>query len=190
MIGRRSFIKGMFGASLVTSIPKSVINEIDRLEKEKIPSLEIPSSNIPVTGKPNRFYLWRDDKLVAVSTDKVKFGVEPILKIETDPLDEPIEHIPSPFLYDWKMEVCLENYNREEIMKCFEEGFVLDCVLYSKEQRIALRSNVIIESMSFLGKESFPLNDLERKYFDKKISTVMLKGIGALNIEYDESLYI
>ena len=50
--------------------------------------------------------------------------------------------------------------------------------------------NVIIESMSFLDKESFLLNDLKRKYFDKKISTVMLKGIGALNIEYDESLYI
>jgi hypothetical protein len=173
---RRNFFKGMFGAAIVASMPKIVVDQIEKVPIEEItpvPVLEKPKYVMYHLGE-QCMYLYDNDKLIAGSTlFNLSFRREYLNMMDSSYLDSypPEFRMGRP---EWSVTAeQLRWFNHKRGLDYFTNEKPLQCVIYNKG--VVIKGNVYITQCTLTcGMETFIQED------------VTLQGTGELIIDINE----
>jgi hypothetical protein len=166
---RRNFFKGMFGAAIVASMPKIVVDQIEKAEQiaPKHNDLSDIQGGISPSGKEQLMYLYDDNRLIASSSEFK-------LNYKRESIRVPPDSYPEYYLSEmsWDVEASLFWNNRKAGLDYFAENKPLQCVIYNKGLKI--KGNVYITCCI-----------LSNGSLDYPYENVMLSGVGALIIDVE-----
>lgn len=165
---RRNFFKGMFGAAIIASMPKIVVDQIERTT----PVQEVTQKETFSYQGQQRMFLYDDNKLIASSSEFNLLLRRELIDISHIRLDNP----PYPeYRYgvpDWSVSARIYWNNHKEGLYYFAEEKPLQCVVYDKGLRI--KGNVYITCCI-----------LSNGSLDYPYENVMLSGVGNLIVDVE-----
>jgi len=170
---RRCFFKGIFGAAIVASIPKIVVEQIEQTPIEELtPVPKEAFEQVVSYVKGKCLYLYDNEKLIAGSTDFALELKRDILPVNINPIENYPEYAPGKL--QWNIVAYqLRWFNHKTGLHYFEEQKPLQCVI--SYQGIRYKGDVYVMECSLT---QAMMNNIQED--------VMLEGTGSLIIESDE----
>jgi hypothetical protein len=172
---RRNFFKGMFGAAIVASMPKIVVEQIEETPIEELTPIPKEAFEQVVSHvKEKCLYLYDNEKLIAGSTDFALELRRDILPIDIDPIKNYPEYTTGKL--QWNIAAYqLRWFNHKTGLHYFRENEPLQCVI--SYQGIRYKGDVYVTECS-----------LTQAMMDNIQEDVMLEGTGNLIIENNETI--
>ena len=172
---RKNFLKGMFGAAIVASMPKIVVDQIEKVEQiaPNHNDLSDVQGGFSHSVKEQRMYLYDDNKLIASSDEfSLSWKKEPI-NVSRRP-DSIIPVYPEYWLGqpEWNIEARLFWNDKEEGLFYFAEEKPLQVVICN--EGVKFKGNAYIMEFHYTsGLEDYAWED------------VMLSGVGEIIIDVE-----